>query len=46
MYIKSEDIKGKNICPLFAFIWFITILYTVAYIDSTDSDQLFGVAIL
>lgn len=43
MYINNEEIRGKNICPLLAFIWFIIILYTVAYIDSTDSDQLFGV---
>jgi hypothetical protein len=41
--INNDEIRGKNIWPLFAFIWFITILYTVAYIDSTDNDQLFGV---
>ena len=43
IYIKSDEIKGKNIWPLFAFIWFIIILYTVEYMDSTDKDQLFGV---
>lgn len=41
--MNNDEIKGKNIWPLFAFIWFITILYTVEYIDSTDNDQLFGV---
>jgi hypothetical protein len=41
--INKDEIKGKNIWPLFTFIWFIIILYTVAYMDSTDSDQLFGV---
>lgn len=43
MYINKADIKGKNICPFFAFIWLTTILYTVAYIDSNDNDHLFGV---
>ncbi len=46
MYINKADIKGKNICPFFAFIWFMTILNTVAYIDSMDIDQLLGVTIL
>ena len=37
--INSAYIKGKYICPLFAFIWFITMLCTVAYIDSWLIDQ-------
>lgn len=44
--MNNADINGKNIWPLFAFIWFITILNTVAYIDSKDIDQLLGVTIL
>jgi len=44
--MNNPEIKGKNIWPFFAFIWFITILKTVAYIDSIDIDQLFGVTIL
>ena len=43
MYINNPDIKGKNICPLLAFIWLITILYIVEYIDSWDIDQALGV---
>jgi hypothetical protein len=43
--INNDDINGKKICPLFALIWFITILYTVAYIASTDNDQLLGVVL-
>ena len=43
IYINKDEIKGKNIWPLFVFIWFIIILYIVAYIDSIDKDQLFGV---
>ena len=46
IYINKDSIKGKNICPLLLFIWFITILYTVKYIDSIDNDQLFGVTML
>jgi hypothetical protein len=34
--------KGKYICPLFALIWFTTILYTVKYKVSWLIDQLFG----
>ena len=44
--INKADIIGKNIWPFFAFIWFITMLKTVAYIDSMDIDQLFGVTML
>ena len=43
--MNNADIRGKNIWPLLAFIWFITILYTVEYIDSCDIDQLCGVAL-
>lgn len=43
--MNKEKIRGKNICPFFAFICPITILYTVAYIVSNDKDQLFGVSL-
>lgn len=46
IYINNAEIKGKNICPFFALIWFITMLNTVAYIDSIEIDQLFGVTML
>jgi hypothetical protein len=41
--INKDDINGKNIWPLFSFIWFTTMLYTVPYIVSNDKDQPFGV---
>ena len=46
MYINKENIRGKNICPLFELIWLTTMLYTVAYIDSWLIDQELGVNIL
>ena len=46
MYINIENINGKNIWPLFAFIWFITILYIVEYIDSRDNDHALGIVIV
>jgi hypothetical protein len=39
----NNAFKGKNICPLFAFILFVIILCTVTYIDSIDKDQPFGI---
>lgn len=42
LYINNDDNKGKNICPLFMFIWFTTMLNTVAYLDSNDKDQWLG----
>lgn len=44
--MNKAEIKGKNIWPFLAFIWFITILKTVAYIDSIVIDQLSGTTIL
>jgi len=29
IYMNNAEIRGKNIWPLLAFIWFTTILYTV-----------------
>ena len=43
---NSEEIKGKYTCPLFGFIWFITMLITVAYIDSRSIDHLFETILL
>jgi hypothetical protein len=44
--MNNTYIKGKNICPLFGLIWFITIPCTVAYILSWLIDQLFGIILL
>ena len=43
MNINSEYIKGKYIWPLFAFIWFLTILYIVSYKVSWLIDHVFAV---
>ena len=37
--INNAKMKGKKFCPFIAFIWFITILYIVALIDSWLIDQ-------
>ena len=37
--MNNVYIKGKYICPFNAFIWFITILCIVAYINSWLIDQ-------
>ena len=44
--MNNTYINGKNICPLFGLIWFITILCTVAYILSWLIDQLFRIILL
>ena len=44
--MNNTYIRGKNICPLFELIWFITIPCTVAYILSWLIDQLLGIILL
>jgi hypothetical protein len=41
--INNVYIKGKYSCPFVVFIWFTTILYIVAYIDSKLIDQLLDI---
>ena len=41
--INNVYIKGKYNCPFATFIWFTTILYMVAYINSWLIDQLLDI---
>lgn len=43
---NNTYIKGKYAWPAFPFIWFVTILCTVAYIDSWPIDHVLDISLL